>query len=119
MINYNTYVNDVLQDLARQKDQLIVDQLGDLLERGLLVVEQTQPVLVQSYDKNKIELKQSVRLVLKDKEYIERLEKENIELKSQVEFYQKHHLTPLIPTIENLVLINQDLRDRINILERQ
>lgn len=91
MINYNTYVNDILQDLARQKDQLIIDQLGDLLQRGLLVIESTQPVLVESYDpshnKNKIELKQSVKLVLKDKEYIERLEKENAELKAQLQVF--------------------------------
>lgn len=89
MFNYNTVVESVLRDLAYQKDQIIVDQLGDLLEKGLLVIESTQPVLVQEQDKNKLTLKQSVRLVLKDKEYIERLEKENAELTAKLKAFME------------------------------
>jgi hypothetical protein len=45
----------------------------------------TQPILVQDYTSTKIEVRQQVRLTLKDKEYIEKLEKENQEMKDLLE----------------------------------
>lgn len=77
----NNYIQSITNDLYKQKDNIILEQLNDLISRDLLIVEETQPVLVRDFESNKITLRQSVRLVLKDKEYIEKLERENKELK--------------------------------------
>lgn len=74
-------INEITKALSLQKDNIILNQLSDLVSRGLLVVEETQPVLVKEDHSANIILKQQVRLTLKNIEYIEKLEKENSELK--------------------------------------
>lgn len=74
-------INEITKALSLQKDNIILNQLSDLVSRGLLVVEETQPVLVKEDHSDNIILKQQVRLTLKNIEYIEKLEKENSELK--------------------------------------
>lgn len=71
------YASEIMADMARQTENLILEQLNDLVSRGLLVVERGPMSLVHSQDKDKIEVRQSCRLILKDKEYIEKLEAEN------------------------------------------
>ena len=85
-------VEKVLHKLMKQKEQLLLDQLGELVSRGLLVIEETPAIFVKSlYDDlrpdgdYKFELRQTVRFVLKDQEYIEKLEKENKELQSTID----------------------------------
>ena len=77
-------LSTITKDLMQQKEDIILEQLNELVSRGLLVVESTRPVLVQDsrFDLNapyKITLQQKVKLVLKDQEYIKKLEKENAE----------------------------------------
>lgn len=83
--------NEILKaytDLAQQKEANILNQLTELISRGLIVIEQTQPVLTiaQELDeaKHTIKISQSVRLVPKDFEYIKKLEEENNQLKEQL-----------------------------------
>lgn len=80
---------DIVHNVSKQKERLILDSLGDLINKGLLVVEETNPVLVGGWaewtNKYEVRLEQQVRVVLKDKEYIEQLEKENNELKNKLD----------------------------------
>lgn len=75
-------ITDMAIKIARTKETLILESLNELISRGLLVVEETQPVLVRECDSASISVRQSVRIHLKDQEYIQKLEKENQDLKS-------------------------------------
>lgn len=78
----------IVHEVSKQKDKIINDSLNELISSGLLVVEQTEPVLVEFHDPTspgmKYEFRQSVRLVLKDRERMESLERENTELKGRL-----------------------------------
>ena len=90
MENADKYLNQIM----RQKENLILAQLNDFISRGLLVIEQGPMSLVRALDSDKIELRQEIKLTLKDKEYIQKLEAENAELKKSLEFI-KNMLRPL------------------------
>lgn len=84
MIN-NYEIEGLIQSIVRQQEAYIAEQLGELIQKGLLVIESTKPILTQEFSSNKIHVSQAIRLVLKDKEYIEALESENKQLKSRLE----------------------------------
>lgn len=69
---------EIVKGLMKQKEAIIFEQLQELISRGLLVVEETEPVLVCSesftHSYPEIKLMQSVKLKLKDQEYVEKLE---------------------------------------------
>lgn len=99
-------LNSALLEVNKQTESIILSQLNELISRGLLVIESTQPVLVADYDlyhngtfnRDKpynIRLQQMVKLKLKDQEYIEKLEKENEELKKQVHYYTASRNEPV------------------------
>lgn len=81
MSNIQDVVKELSRDLQQQTENLLLEQLGDLINRGLLVVETTQPILVHDHYSNKVEIKQAVKLTFKDKEYIQKLEVENAKYK--------------------------------------
>jgi len=86
MINtIDSLTQKICYDLARQQEAILQEQLGDLVSRGLLVVESTEPVLIREPYSDKIKIAQSIKLTLKDKEYILKLEEENKILKEQLE----------------------------------
>lgn len=88
--SYNfAFASEIIKDLAAQQERIILEQLDGLVEKGLLVIEQAQPVLIKNSHSNKIEVSQKIRLALRDKEYIERLEKENAELKRRLEMIER------------------------------
>jgi hypothetical protein len=88
MISTDKTFSDMAQELAKQKENLILESLGDLVTKGLLVIEETQPVIIGhwSYDQDKyiVKLQQKVNFALKDKEYIQKLEQENKELREKL-----------------------------------
>lgn len=99
-------MTDLMNQVASQQEAIMVEQLNELISRGLLVVEKTEPLFVtnngyESNDGYKIEYRQKIRLLLKDQEYIEKLEKENKELKEQ---FQKldNNICNLMETIDRL-----------------
>ncbi len=63
----------IVNDLANQKEKKLLGQLGWLVSRDLLVIEQTEPSIVQNPDGG-MSVVQTVTLSVKDKEYIEKLE---------------------------------------------
>ena len=85
--------SDVAAHVAKETESLILAQLNEHISRGLIVIEQTQPQFVSHVDNpNKIEIRMSVRLKLKEQEYIERLERDNKNLKDALEGIYKRHL---------------------------
>lgn len=67
-------IQKTISALAKEKESAIMEQLNDFVSRGLIEIQETQPQFVRSELEDKIEVRQSVKLVLKDKEYIEQLE---------------------------------------------
>jgi hypothetical protein len=71
----------VAETAARQTEQIILQQLNELVSRGLIVIEETQPMLSMvlmcaEQDAYELRITRGVRLLLKDQEYIEKLEKQ-------------------------------------------
>lgn len=81
-------INTALKDIAKQQESIILAQLNDFVSRGLILIEQGPMQIVQDEYSDKLVLKSSVRLILKDKEYIEKLEKINIDLKDLIQRMQ-------------------------------
>lgn len=90
---YNNYdiIDSITRELYRQKDNLILEQLGDLVSKGLLICEEGPMSIYQDMSKpgHHYNLAQEVRFVLKDKEYITKLETENKELRETIERIKK------------------------------
>lgn len=81
MSSTQSIVHEIARDIHIATENAILDQLNDFVDRGLIAIEITNPILVQDPFSNKVLIKQQVKLTLKDKEYIEKLEKENQNLK--------------------------------------
>lgn len=78
-------VNAVAKELWSSEEACLTKQLADMVSRNLLVVERQNPVVVLDPMTDEIRIRTAVRLTLKDKEYIERLETENKELLERLE----------------------------------
>lgn len=70
--------------VAESTENAIMEQLNEFISRDLIVVEISQPILVRDPMSTKVQVRQQCRLVLKDKEYIEKLERENKTLKEHL-----------------------------------
>lgn len=82
----NELLNNVIGDLERQGELLILGALGDLVKKGLIVQELGPLNIFEEFHGSyKYKVARSVKFVLKDKEHIEQLEKENQLLKERVE----------------------------------
>lgn len=80
--------SELAKEAVRHANEAILSQLQDFASRGLIEIQMTVPVFVQVVNpigKHTFSIQQGCRLVLKDKEYIEKLEKENKELKNILE----------------------------------
>jgi fructose-1,6-bisphosphatase/inositol monophosphatase family enzyme len=82
-------VQDLVKKAAKHKESLILDQLNELISRDLLVIEETEMMLMRSQDSNEISMSQKVRLVLKDQEYIESLESKIADLEDKVATFEQ------------------------------
>ena len=70
--------SDLAAHVAKETENRILEQLNDFISRGLIELQVSQPTFVEKYDAidgYKVEIRNTVKLVLKDKEYIETLEK--------------------------------------------
>lgn len=74
LVNADNIASEIADKVAKATEQSILQQLNDFISRGLIEVQQTVPQFVRSFDSDVVEIRQSVTLVLKDKEYIEMLE---------------------------------------------
>lgn len=79
--NFNSHASEIMKSVAEHSEKVIIEQLNDFISRGLLELRSVGPTLVHALDSNKIEIKYGCMLILKDKEYILKLEEENKEMK--------------------------------------
>lgn len=87
-----TTASEVAREMAKQSEAIILSQLQELVSRGLLVIKQTEPVLVQdpfSPNPYQFTMQMKVRLRLKDQEYIEGLEKKIAAIKKHMDHPMK------------------------------
>jgi hypothetical protein len=63
-------------------EQNVIRQLNDFIKRDLIVLQMGPMTMVRCENTDEIEVRQSVELLLKDREYIEKLEAEIETLKS-------------------------------------
>lgn len=82
----NSIIQKAIMGLYEQKEAAIRESLIELIQRDLIVIEQTEPVLTQlnGPDGPEFKLMQSIRLVPKEFDYIKKLEAENRELKESL-----------------------------------
>lgn len=73
----------VANEVAKATEATILEQLNDFISRGLIEIQMVGPTFVRDpyMHPTKVRIEQSCRLVLKDKEYIQKLEQENRELR--------------------------------------
>lgn len=70
------FTQRVLQDLLAQKEAILMGQLSSLVRDGVLMIEETEPVLVQETDPldpislPKVTLRQAVRLTFRGEEVL-------------------------------------------------
>jgi hypothetical protein len=72
---------ELAKSAAESRQAAIVEQLNEFILRGLIVVEVKGGSLYKLPHSNTIEYRETVKLVLKDQEYIETLEAEIAQLK--------------------------------------
>lgn len=75
------YMSHLVAEIKKQSDQAISDMLNVAIEKGYISVRQSNPVLIQEYNSDKISLKHSLVIDYLGAERIEELEKENEYLK--------------------------------------
>jgi len=84
-VNSTDLVRHLMEKVSEDTDKKLMQQLNWLVSRGLLVAELGPMMIVQEAHSLNIRVEQTVELVLKDKEYIEKLEDEIKELRKVVE----------------------------------
>lgn len=80
MSNMSDMANELSASIAKDVQNEILSQLNYLVSRGLLEVEYGPLVMTQDPTSNSLNVSKSVNLVLKEKEYIDKLELENDKL---------------------------------------
>jgi hypothetical protein len=75
----------ILNEVAKATENEMLSQLNELVSRGLIVWEQGPQVLTRDKLTDNLSISFSGRLVLKDQEYIETLEKKVSELLRVIE----------------------------------
>lgn len=82
-------VRKTFEEASKQTENTLLGQLNELIKRDLLVIEETEPLLIRSFHSQdtpsvEIRMERGIRLVLKNQEYVEALEKQNESLKEQL-----------------------------------
>jgi hypothetical protein len=83
--------SELINEVLRQQESILLEQLGDLVTHGLLVCQSGPPQIIRESDPYggggvyKFKLVQSVKFVLRDAEYIAKLEAENKEMKDIIQ----------------------------------
>lgn len=84
MLNTSEYASHLLFEAGKQTERFILEQLNDFISRGLIECELGEMTLVQTQVSKNVEMRQTVKLRLKDKEYITKLEQDNEALRYEI-----------------------------------
>jgi hypothetical protein len=82
---------ELLWNQEKQIESLILGQLKEFIDRNLLVIERSDPIIVED-NKGNLEVKTFLKFHLKDQDYIRQLEAENKELRERIESIEKAFL---------------------------
>lgn len=87
----NKVIESAGNEIRKQTEEAILEQLNEFVSRGLIKVDLGQMYMVRDpFDTGmKIQIRQGVKLILKDQEYTEKLEAECRDLKHRLETIQK------------------------------
>jgi len=87
----DSVIQQVAKKSAKARDIVILEQLSELINRGLLIVEEREsPRLSVSQRADRplgevqLDIRNDIRVVLKDQEYIEKLEADNEKYKKRL-----------------------------------
>lgn len=75
------------EKIAQATEKSLLAQLNDLVGRGLLVVEMGEMMMFTEPATMELKVQRTCRLTLKDREYVERLEKENEQLRGKLKTF--------------------------------
>ncbi len=75
-------VTEASKALQKKKESVVIEQLSELVSRGLIRIEEREPVIIE--ENGKIRITQKVKLVSRHQEYITELENEIEVLRDQV-----------------------------------
>lgn len=78
-------VEAVSRELLTVQNNIILQQLNDMIKEGILIIESTQPVLVQMAQTYEVEVRQAIRLTFRGAEEFQNLKDENQQLKEQLQ----------------------------------
>lgn len=82
-------MDELAKKLNESHEREISKQLNDLVSRGIIIVESTQPIIIQELNpatgRTELKVSQAVRLVSKEHEYIKKIESELDWYKSRFE----------------------------------
>lgn len=86
MNTVSSFVNDTARALIQKRNEVLGEQLNLLIRQGILIIEETQPVLVQEPTPHGVVVKvqMSVDLKVRDQERLQELVRENEELKDRI-----------------------------------
>lgn len=86
MFSHHTTADDharrAFAEFAQRKDSIILEQLGDLIKQGLLVIVETQPVMTFDPSTSTLKVEGAVKLHLRDQERLDELQREIESLKA-------------------------------------
>lgn len=90
MISINNLTEDKLAQTlmhksAQAREEAILAQLNDLIQKGILVLKTNGSSFYRASDSNELIYKEQILVELKDREYIEKLEKENAEMRAYID----------------------------------
>lgn len=74
--------------LQEKEESVLLSQLSELISRNILIIEKTEPVIVKDDDPNfpnRLHIKQSIRLVSREMEYIRKLESQIKRLEDELQ----------------------------------
>lgn len=78
------FIETLIKKAAEAREQSILAQLNDLVVKGILVVKLGETAFYRSSESNELIYKEQVTLELNVQEYIDKLEKENSEMKEYI-----------------------------------
>lgn len=81
----DSVVQATLNRMHQNYDSAVLAELDTLIEKGILVIASTYPVLVRDEHSPKLRIEQAVKITCQEQDYITKLEQENKELKAIIE----------------------------------
>lgn len=85
MTDFTAMKNEFMRQLSQAKEKEIIEQLGSLIERKILVLCQAPATCRINVETCEVTYIQKFHLECREEEYIQKLEKENSELKQRIE----------------------------------